>query len=124
MSCTRQIIPTGGRRKRIAIDDIDPTGGRVPCGGPDIQNCILFATMDQMNIPNVTALTNNNNLQIFDVIPAKCPPTKELAEINTMFEPQTGNCYKSRAVFIPNNVMGLLERQYNFISVCCYGESK
>lgn len=132
VSCTRQIIPTGGRRKRQVItevDDDEPAYGPVPCNEEvkgNAEMCMGLALLDQASIPDANNLVDTQNHPIFDVLPA-CPPTKDLVEINAMFErliESTRDCYRSTVEFQPINPNGRLLRPYRFASICCYDTNR
>ncbi len=128
VSCTRQIIPTGGRRKRQISDT---SGGLYNLIGTN--NSMMAARNECKGLADIDggAFTDPNNLMdaqghpLFDVLPA-CPPMKYLIEINKMFEyinDRTRDCYQSTVLFEPGRgVQGLppLMRSYNFSSICCY----
>ena len=132
VSCTRRIIPTGGRRKRQVVMEGDgndePAYGAVPCNAEvkgNAERCTGLAQLDQASIPDANNLQDDQNRPIFEVLPA-CPPTQDLVEISTMFNrlEDSTNCYISTMTFEPFNPVGMFIRVYRFASICCYDPNK
>ena len=121
ISCTRYMIPEGGRKKRQTGNTAGAPSGTCPA---DLatqeakQICRLIAEADDESFENIDLLEDNNG-QTWQIL-SQCPPTKSQLAISTEFEPfccQEGDCYRSKNAFEPQNTN---IRQFEFISVCCY----
>ena len=129
VSCTRQVIPTGGRRKRAAgVTGLDePANGAMPCN-PDVtanaERCNGLAVLDQQSITDAENLMDFQGSSIFQVLPP-CPPTRALVELSTKFvnlADDMRDCYQSTMMFEPFIQGGF--RPYQFVSVCCYDQNR
>lgn len=122
------MISGGRRRKRQnnIINDLDDDGetayGPVPCN-PDMKErlemCTLFENIDMQSLNDGDVL---DNLPFGGALP-HCPPTKNLVEISTMFQPypdDTRDCYRSTTFHEP--ILNAPQRNYRFVSICCYNQ--
>lgn len=138
VSCTRQIVRTEGRRKR-QVDPEDP--GEDQGGDPAkempasreiqrrIARCSGLAIIDDENIPDIDDLKYPETNEPVVKTVKRCPHVRAQVDINpffTSFAPKTGDCFRSRTPLLledsPSNP--LLQRLYEFVSVCCYDRNR
>lgn len=84
--------------------------------------CMVIALSDDTSFIDINALRDVNDSDVSQL--PKCPPTRLQLDISTEFQPfpaQTEDCYRSNDIFRPFG--GNLTRQFDFVSVCCYGTS-
>ena len=124
ISCTRYMVPEGGRKKRQTGNTAGPPSGECPA---DLatqeakQICSLIAEADDESFENIDLLEDDNG-QTWQIL-SQCPPTRAQLEISTEFDPfccQDDDCYRSRNTFEPSIIGNRLQRPFEFISVCCY----
>ena len=122
ISCTRYMIPEGGRKKRQTGNTEGAPSGVFPADRATQEAkslCRDFADSDDASFQDIDALKDNNDLTWQSL--SQCPPTKAQLEISTEFEPfphQGDSCYRSKNTFKP--LSRNFQRPYEFVSVCCY----
>lgn len=133
VSCTRRIIQAGRRRKRQDDGNVmisGDTANPMPAN-PEIQinveRCNGIANFDDVNIPDITALAIFDEETAVNVVNEvdHCPPTRAQIDISTLFiglPEKDGDCFRSRMIYTPDGET--LQRDYNFISVCCYDANR
>lgn len=121
VSCTRQVVSAGRRRKRQAqgtlpADEL-PAGEELVAA---VEMCNGFSRFDGFSIPDIGETKGENSVSILELVP-KCPPTRLHMDISTEFvefPAQVGDCFRSINSYAANNPN--LLKPYEFVSICCY----
>ena len=122
VSCTRRIIPQGGRMKRQADNNGGGNANEMPANEDmqqAIDNCLNRRVDDATTIMDV----NGNVVDIVSMLP-DCPRTRNQVVNGAEFRafPEQPGCFRSIDSFIPdrNAPNPQLTRRHEFVSVCCY----
>ena len=115
-------IPEGGRRKRQTAEN-GGEASQIPVNmemSEELERCRSIANIDDTSFMNITELMQDNQ-QDFDQLP-ECPSTKVQLGISTEFEEftsQEGDCHRSIAMTMTPTI----NRNFNFVTVCCYADN-
>ena len=116
-SCNHREMPAGRRRKRQS--DGEGINGQLPTNDVLIEACLTYEQFDIILLGNILEIT-----PLFDQFLPRCPPTKDLVQISTIFEPHaddTRDCHQSRMYYNPQLITA--QTSYQFASVCCYDQA-
>lgn len=117
VSCTREIIPQGGQRKRRSAQGTGGSAGSMPCNVTK-----LAARMACMTLTMLTVNVSMIGVDVVGMLP-RCPRIRVAAAGDpTVFIPFIqADCFRSVEVVRP--ISPTLQQRFDFVSVCCYDDS-